>query len=124
MSLAEDQNNQNSTGMATPGAAAEKEAMAVSSDSEKGQAEAISPASPRTVHGVKWILIVVAILSCTTLFALDNTVVADIQSPVIHQFGAVDKLPWLSVGYLLGSTSTNLLWYVICPSTFWVSFFC
>ena len=73
----------------------------------------LNPASAsqeRKIRGLKWVVIVVAILSSTFLFSLDNTVVADVQPTVIRQFDSVDKLPWLSVGYLLGSTTTNLLW--------------
>ena len=79
---------------------------------EKGPEFAELPASPRPVKGVLWVLVVVAILSSTFLFSLDNTVVADVQPTIVRQFGSVNKLAWLSVGYLLGSTTTNLLWYV------------
>ncbi|KAJ5538565.1 hypothetical protein N7494_008044 [Penicillium frequentans] len=34
----------------------------------------------RTIHGFKWILVVIAILSSHLLFALDNTIVANIQA--------------------------------------------
>ena len=71
------------------------------------------PVPPRPVHGVRWVLVVIAILSSTFLFSLDNTVVADVQPTIVRQFDSVDKLTWLSVGYLLGSTTTNLLWYAI-----------
>ena len=67
------------------------------------------PAPPRPVHGVRLVLVVIAILSSTFLFSLDNTVVSDMQSTIVRQFGSVDELTWLSVGYLLGSTTTNLL---------------
>jgi hypothetical protein len=73
----------------------------------------LSPAeevSPRNVHGWKWALVVISILSSIFLFSLDNTVVADIQPAVVETFGEVDKLPWLSVGFLLGAASTNLIW--------------
>jgi hypothetical protein len=66
--------------------------------------------SPRDVHGWKWSLVVIAILSSIFLFSLDNTVVADIQAPIAETYGEVDKLPWLSVGFLLGAASTNLIW--------------
>jgi hypothetical protein len=65
---------------------------------------------PRDVHGVKWALVVVAILSSIFLFSLDNTIVAVIQPPVVETFGTVGKLPWLSVAFLLGAASTNLIW--------------
>lgn len=45
------------------------------------------------------------------LFALDNTVVADIQPKLIETFGEIEKLPWVAVSYGLGSMSVNLLWY-------------
>jgi hypothetical protein len=58
--------------------------------------------SPRDVHGWKWALVVISILSSIFLFSLDNTIVADIQPAIIETFGEVNKLPWLSVGFLLG----------------------
>lgn len=67
-------------------------------------------AAPRKVHGVAWALVVVSILSSTFLFALDNTVVADVQPYIIARFGSITKLPWLSVAFLLGALSTNLIW--------------
>ena len=67
-------------------------------------------ASPRPVKGLLWMLVVAAILSSTFLFSLDNTVVTDVQPTIARQFGSIDKLTWLSVGYLLGSTTTILLW--------------
>lgn len=85
---------------------------------EKGLSVDEPPASPRPVKGILWILVLVAILSSTFLFSLDNTVVADVQPTIVRQFGSVDKLTWLSVGYLLGSTTTNLLWYVCIPYEF------
>lgn len=53
---------------------------------------------------------VISILSSTFLFALDNTIVADIQPAIIDTFGDIGKLPWLSVGFLLSAASTNLIW--------------
>ncbi|KAK0701967.1 major facilitator superfamily domain-containing protein [Lasiosphaeria miniovina] len=67
-----------------------------------GAAEDV-PASPKSVHGVKWALVVVSILSSIFLHSLDNTVVADITPAAVNAFSDVLKLPWLSVGFLLGS---------------------
>ena len=53
---------------------------------------------------------VIAILSSVFLFALDQTIVADVQPSIIAEFGSINKLPWLSVAFLLGTASTNLLW--------------
>lgn len=79
---------------------------------ERGPETIEPPVSPRPVKGILWALVVVAVLSSTFLFSLDNTVVADVQPIIVRQFGSVNKLTWLSVGYLLGATTTNLLWYV------------
>ncbi|KAI9829987.1 MAG: hypothetical protein M1826_005160 [Phylliscum demangeonii] len=66
--------------------------------------------SPRKVKGIVWALVVLAILSSTFLFALDNLVIATLQPVLIEKFGEIEKLPWLSVAFLLGALSTNLVW--------------
>ncbi|KAE8141611.1 MFS general substrate transporter [Aspergillus pseudotamarii] len=68
------------------------------------------PPSPRDIHGIKWAFAVTAILSSVFLFALDQTIVADVQPNIIAEFDSISKLPWLSVSFLLGTASTNLLW--------------
>ncbi|KAA8652911.1 uncharacterized protein ATNIH1004_001820 [Aspergillus tanneri] len=85
---------------------------------------------PRDIHGIKWVFAVTAILSSVFLFALDQTIVADVQPNIIAEFGSINKLPWLSVSFLLGTASTNLLWgriysqfnskwiYVLCVAMF------
>ncbi|KAI9859548.1 MAG: hypothetical protein M1824_003714 [Vezdaea acicularis] len=77
---------------------------------EKGEVPVDREPPPRTVTGFLWALVVVSILSSTFLFALDNTIVADIQPAIIERFGDIGKLPWLSVAFLLGAVSTNLIW--------------
>ncbi|KAJ5992170.1 major facilitator superfamily transporter [Penicillium sp. IBT 35674x] len=57
-----------------------------------------------------WLLIVVTILSSTFLFSLDNTIVADVQPPIIEKFGEVGKLSWLGVAFVLASSSTIVTW--------------
>ena len=69
--------------------------------------------SPRNVHGIVWALCVLSILSSTFLFALDNTIVADIQPAIVDRFSSISKLPWLSVAFLVAAAATNLVWYVI-----------
>lgn len=61
--------------------------------------------TPRTIRGWKWTLAMTTILSTTFLFALDNTIVADIQPSIINQFNDVERLPWFGVGFGLGSTA-------------------
>lgn len=80
---------------------------------EKTDADAAADEAPaRTITGVKWFLVCSSILSSIFLFALDNTIVADVQPKVIERFSSIEKLPWLSVAFLLGAVSTNLTWYV------------
>ncbi|KAJ5786450.1 major facilitator superfamily transporter [Penicillium pulvis] len=57
-----------------------------------------------------WLLIVMTILSSTFLFSLDNTIVADVQSPIIEKFGEVGKLSWLGVAFVLASSATIITW--------------
>jgi Major Facilitator Superfamily len=88
------------------------ERTSVSGNGEADEKQISPPeeVSPRNVHGWKWTLVVISILSSIFLFSLDNTIVADIQPAIVETFGDVGKLPWLSVGFLLGAASTNLIW--------------
>ena len=76
---------------------------------EKGL-EPMDEKLPRDIHGVKWALAVISILISTFLFALDNTIVADVQPAIVERFGEVNKLPWLSVAFLVAAAGTNLVW--------------
>ncbi|KAK4175928.1 putative multidrug efflux system protein [Triangularia setosa] len=87
----------------------------IGSDSDSTKVEAGLPSrptqdqlSPRDIHGFKWISVVIAILSSIFLYSLDNTVVADITPAAVNAFGDSLKLPWLSVGFLLGGVSVVL----------------
>lgn len=88
------------------------ERTSISGNVEADEKQLSSPKEvpPRNVHGWRWILVVMSILSSIFLFSLDNTIVADIQPAIVETFGDVGKLPWLSVGFLLGAASTNLIW--------------
>ena len=76
---------------------------------EKGT-QPVDEIPPRDIHGIKWALAVISILLSTFLFALDNTIVADIQPAIVERFGQVEKLPWLSVAFLVAASGTNLVW--------------
>lgn len=76
---------------------------------EKG-VNPVDETPPRNIHGIKWALAVISILISTFLFALDNTIVADVQPAIVERFGQVDKLPWLSVAFLVAASGTNLVW--------------
>jgi MFS family permease len=79
-------------------------------DDEKQEPVPAEEKPPRDIDGWKWALVVFAILSSTFLFALDNTIVADVQPVIVLHFQEVDKLSWLSVSFLIGAASTNLVW--------------
>lgn len=66
--------------------------------------------SPRHLHGVGWVLVVVATISSMFLFGLDQTITADVQPAIIQQFDSINKLPWVSVALLLGASASNLFW--------------
>jgi MFS family permease len=99
-------------------------------DNEKGQVEPESEKPPRDISGWRWGLVVFSILSSTFLFALDNTIVADVQPVIVTHFDAVSKLSWLSVSFLIGAAATNLVWgkvfgqfnakwtYILCVALF------
>ncbi|KAF6815309.1 hypothetical protein CSOJ01_03572 [Colletotrichum sojae] len=65
---------------------------------------------PRTIHGVKWFLVICALLSALFLYALDNTVVANVQGKVVQTYHRVDLVPWLGVSFALASAATTLPW--------------
>ncbi|KAL8921013.1 MAG: hypothetical protein Q9208_005904 [Pyrenodesmia sp. 3 TL-2023] len=73
------------------------------------------PEQARKITGIKWALVVVSILSSTFLYALDNTVVADVQPKIVDRFGQIQKLPWLPISFLVACVATNLIWYVDGP---------
>jgi hypothetical protein len=79
-------------------------------DNEKQTQAVEEEKPPRDIGGWKWALVVFAILSSTFLFALDQTIVADIQPVIVTHFNSVGKLSWLSVAFLIGAASTNLVW--------------
>lgn len=65
---------------------------------------------PRNMNGIVWTLMVISILSSTFLFSLDNTIVAVIQPAIVKRFQSFDQLPWISVGFVLGGVSMNLVY--------------
>lgn len=76
-------------------------------DTDRGKDSTSGPV--RTVTGIRWVIVVFAILSSTFLFALDNTVVADVQPQIVLQFDAITDIAWLGVAFIMAATATNLL---------------
>ena len=95
-------------------------------DNEKQQPEPTEEKPPRDISGWKWAIVVFSILSSTFLFALDNTIVADVQPVIVTHFNDVGKLTWLSVAFLIGAASTNLVWGKIFGqfNAKWMYIFC
>lgn len=77
-------------------------------EDEQSHVEPVMPKKPRDMNQVSWICVVISLMSSMFLFALDNTVVADVQPSIINTLGNVDKLPWVSVAYALGAIAINL----------------
>ena len=79
-------------------------------DTELQQLNANIP--KRNLRGASWVAVVCSVLAPFFLFALDNTIVADVQPKIVEAFGDVQKLPWVSVAFALGAVSVNLIWWV------------
>lgn len=77
-------------------------------DEPANESQRVKP--PRDLHGIIWVLVVVSVLSADFLFALDNTIVADVQPSILLDLGEVGKLPWVSVAFALGGVAVNLIW--------------
>lgn len=75
-----------------------------------GEPDTSDKNSPREIHGLKWAFSCAALLSSIFLYAFDCTVVADIQSSIIAEWGAIDKLPWLSNGLVMPATAFVMPW--------------
>ncbi|KAI1189568.1 major facilitator superfamily domain-containing protein [Nemania serpens] len=62
----------------------------------------------RTIRGVRWLIICIAIYTTCTLYGLDTTIAADIQGPIVESLGHVEQLAWVGAGFPLGSVSVIL----------------
>jgi MFS family permease len=49
-----------------------------------------------------------AILIGLFLFALDNTILADVQEKIVDEFGSVDKVAWLAVAFMIPTAGLTL----------------
>ncbi|KAG9707501.1 hypothetical protein KCU73_g17635, partial [Aureobasidium melanogenum] len=59
--------------------------------------------STRAIHGIKAI---VSVLFSMFMYSLDGTIVADLIPSIVNEFDSVPLLPWLSVGFMVGSIVT------------------
>ncbi|SPQ27335.1 3d15febc-b28e-4b88-8b5d-fbbabb85fd3f [Thermothielavioides terrestris] len=58
--------------------------------------------------GFRWFAFVVSTLTAIFVYALDNTVVANIIPVIVNDLNGVEKLPWLSVGFMIGGLAVIL----------------
>ncbi|KAL3466164.1 efflux pump antibiotic resistance protein [Aspergillus heterothallicus] len=65
---------------------------------------------PAQLKPISWVLVIIALLTSLFLFALDNTIVANVQPDIIDTLGEIEKLPWVSVAFALGGIATDLPW--------------
>ena len=80
------------------------------SDPEKNTvSEAGSESPTRTIHGFKWVLVCASLYVSAFLYGLDTTIAADVQGPVVEQFGHIEQLAWIGSGFPLGSVAVILL---------------
>jgi hypothetical protein len=86
------------------------------SELEQHAANAVAvDGAERKWTAVRWTVVIMAIMSSTFLYALDNTITANIRPSMIEALGnRIDMLPWLSVSYPMGEVGMNPLWCV-CP---------
>ncbi|KAL8750429.1 MAG: hypothetical protein Q9199_007078 [Rusavskia elegans] len=62
-------------------------------------------AQVRQITGFKWFLFLASTLTGIFIYALDNTIVADIIPVIVNEFSGVENLPWLSVGFMIGGVA-------------------
>jgi hypothetical protein len=70
----------------------------------------------KTNQPLQWLLLLLSIYSTSVLYGLDVTIVADIQAPVIEDFGQEQKLGWIGIGFPLGSVAIILVVSVVVPA--------
>lgn len=76
--------------------------------SEQNSIETATVTGGRTIVGLRWFVVCVALYICCFLYGLDTTIAADIQGPVIERFGHVEQLTWIGAGFPLGSVCVIL----------------
>ncbi|KAK4452516.1 major facilitator superfamily transporter [Podospora aff. communis PSN243] len=59
--------------------------------------------SRREIRGLPWFLLTTSISLTMFIYALDNTITADLVPAIATSFSSVSLLPWLSVGFQVGA---------------------
>ncbi|KAL6855726.1 MFS general substrate transporter [Trichoderma novae-zelandiae] len=82
-------------------------------EEEEEEEEEPTARSARDVHGLRWLLVCVALYTSNFIYGLDTTIAADVQGAVVEAFGHVEQLAWIGAGFPLGSVSVILLYGVL-----------
>ncbi|KAJ5462578.1 Major facilitator superfamily domaingeneral substrate transporter [Penicillium sp. IBT 31633x] len=78
-------------------------------DSEKlAPSDLSDPQEKRQITGIRWFIFLVSTLTAIFVYSLDNTIVANIAPVIVNDFNAVEDLPWLSVGFMIGGMAMIL----------------
>lgn len=85
---------------------------ATASDLEKST---LAPKAPdqshlRQFNPFHWIIICISLYISIFIYGLDTTIAAEVQGPVVEDFGHVEQLAWIGAGFPLGSVSVILLY--------------
>ncbi|KAL2018286.1 hypothetical protein VTK56DRAFT_990 [Thermocarpiscus australiensis] len=88
----------------------ETSAGRLNADAEKAhpQPEPDKRDEERAMTGFRWFAFVVSTLTAIFVYALDNTIVANIIPAIVNDLNGIEKLPWLSVGFMIGGMSVIL----------------
>ncbi|KAF1811305.1 MFS general substrate transporter [Eremomyces bilateralis CBS 781.70] len=82
------------------------------SDLEGAQPREKSDLAPHPRENIsqwRWILTMIGIYLGGLLFGLDTTIAAAVQGPVYETLGEIEKLPWIGIGFPMGSVAVILL---------------
>ncbi|KAJ5795306.1 Major facilitator superfamily domain general substrate transporter [Penicillium paradoxum] len=78
------------------------------SDSEKLSSDISEAEETRHITGARWFVFLLSTLTAIFIYSLDNTIVANIAPKIVNDFNAVEDLPWLSVGFMIGGMAMIL----------------
>lgn len=71
------------------------------------QAES-KPQPQRSIRGLRWFLVTLALYLTGFLYGLDTTIAADVQPDIVKSLGEIEKLAWVGTGFPLGSVAIIL----------------
>lgn len=60
------------------------------------------------IGGVKWLGICAGLYLSAMLYGMDTTIAADMQGPILDSLGDITLLPWVGIGFPLGSVAVIL----------------